>query len=159
MAGYIGYVGREYIQIVKKGDKPTDKEIIIDVPLALKLSSQGAVWPLKVIAVRGGSGEAVRINCFIFVGGGRDNVWSMWLERGMGGVPGRASLGIGLLCGLNRWVHGSARCQWVVGGGFECRRTLDSPHLTPAYLSRLRVQELRAGTLTEKAENITVSPR
>lgn len=29
--------------------KPRDKEIIIDVPLALKLSAQGAGWPFRVI--------------------------------------------------------------------------------------------------------------
>lgn len=49
IAGYIGSVGREYLNIVKKEKKPTDKEIIIDVPLALKLSLQGAGWPLRVV--------------------------------------------------------------------------------------------------------------
>ena len=29
--------------------KPRDKEIIIDVPLALKLAAQGAGWPFRVI--------------------------------------------------------------------------------------------------------------
>lgn len=49
VAGYIGHVGREYLNIAKQAKKPTDKEIIIDVPLALKLSLQGAGWPFKVI--------------------------------------------------------------------------------------------------------------
>lgn len=50
VAGYIGYVGREYLNIVKAGpEKTTDKEIIIDVPLALKLSRTGGAWPLRVI--------------------------------------------------------------------------------------------------------------
>ncbi len=49
IAGYIGYVGRSYIRLVKGEQKPTQKEIIIDVPTALKLSAQGATWPLKVI--------------------------------------------------------------------------------------------------------------
>ena len=49
VAGYIGSVGREYLNIVKKEKKPTDKEIIIDVPLALKLAFQGAGWPLRVV--------------------------------------------------------------------------------------------------------------
>jgi photosystem I subunit 3 len=50
VAGWIGNVGRMYLQAVKKSDgaKATDKEIIIDVPLALKLSAEGAGWPLTV---------------------------------------------------------------------------------------------------------------
>ena len=50
VAGWIGYVGREYLNIVKKEAKPTEKEIIIDVPLALELSAKGAGWPVRVIA-------------------------------------------------------------------------------------------------------------
>ncbi len=49
IAGWIGYVGRQYLNIVKGEKKPTEKEIIIDVPLALRLSLQGAGWPLKAI--------------------------------------------------------------------------------------------------------------
>jgi hypothetical protein len=52
VAGYIGYVGRQYILTVKKEAKPTDKEIIIDVPLALKLAFQGWGWPLATVQVR-----------------------------------------------------------------------------------------------------------
>jgi photosystem I subunit 3 len=56
VAGYIGSVGREYLNIVKKDSKPRDKEIIIDVPLALKLSAQGAGWPFRAIQqLRNGS--------------------------------------------------------------------------------------------------------
>lgn len=36
---------------VKKSPKPTDKEIIIDVPFALSLAVQGAGWPLAAIQV------------------------------------------------------------------------------------------------------------
>lgn len=50
VAGWIGYVGREYLNIVKTSAKPTEKEIIIDVPLALELSAKGAGWPVRVIA-------------------------------------------------------------------------------------------------------------
>lgn len=50
VAGYIGYVGRQYLQIVKAGGKATDKEIIIDVPLALQLAWQGGAWPLATIS-------------------------------------------------------------------------------------------------------------
>lgn len=49
IAGWIGYVGRQYLNIVKGEKKPFEKEIIIDVPLALRLSLQGAAWPLKAV--------------------------------------------------------------------------------------------------------------
>ncbi len=52
VAGYIGYVGRQYLIAVKGGAKPTDKEIIIDVPLAVQLAWQGAGWPLAAVQVR-----------------------------------------------------------------------------------------------------------
>ncbi|PNH04376.1 Photosystem I reaction center subunit III, chloroplastic [Tetrabaena socialis] len=56
VAGYIGYVGRQYIIAAKEAAKPTDKEIIIDVPLALKLAGQGAGWPLLAVQeLRSGS--------------------------------------------------------------------------------------------------------
>jgi len=51
VAGYIGHVGRGYIIKVKEEAKPTDKEIILDVPLALKLAFQGWAWPLAAIQV------------------------------------------------------------------------------------------------------------
>ena len=49
IAGYIGSVGREYLCVVRQEKKPVEKEIIIDIPLALKLAGQGAVWPLRAI--------------------------------------------------------------------------------------------------------------
>ncbi|CAL8467058.1 g6594 [Coccomyxa elongata] len=49
IAGWIGTVGRDYLIAAKAEQKPRDKEIIIDVPLALKLSFQGAGWPFRVI--------------------------------------------------------------------------------------------------------------
>ena len=56
IAGYIGSVGREYLNIVKKEKKPVDKEIIIDVPLAIKLAFQGVGWPLRAVQqLRNGS--------------------------------------------------------------------------------------------------------
>jgi photosystem I subunit 3 len=42
-------VGRTYLNIVKGRTKPTESEIIIDVPLAIKLALQGAGWPLTVV--------------------------------------------------------------------------------------------------------------
>lgn len=46
IAGWIGWVGRGYLQAIAKTNIPTEKEIIIDVPLALKFSLSGFVWPL-----------------------------------------------------------------------------------------------------------------
>lgn len=51
MAGYIGYVGRQYLIAARTAAKPTDKEIIIDVPLAVRLAWQGAGWPLAAVQV------------------------------------------------------------------------------------------------------------
>ena len=49
VSGWIGSVGREYIQTIAKGAKPTEKEIIIDVPLALSIAAKGAGWPAKAL--------------------------------------------------------------------------------------------------------------
>lgn len=46
IAGWIGWVGRGYLQAVASMKKPTEKEIIIDVPLAVKFSASGFTWPL-----------------------------------------------------------------------------------------------------------------
>lgn len=47
MAGYTGYAGREYLLATRGDKKPTEKEIIIDVPLALKCVAGSAGWPLR----------------------------------------------------------------------------------------------------------------
>ncbi|GMH38188.1 hypothetical protein BSKO_06072 [Bryopsis sp. KO-2023] len=47
MAGYTGYAGREYLLATRGVKKPTEKEIIIDVPLALKCVAGSAGWPLR----------------------------------------------------------------------------------------------------------------
>ena len=49
IAGWIGWAGRSYIQAVKKSDKPEDKEIIIDVPLALRCILSALLWPLLAV--------------------------------------------------------------------------------------------------------------
>nr|WCH58121.1 photosystem I reaction center subunit III (plastocyanin-binding) [Cystoclonium purpureum f. stellatum] len=49
ITGWIGWVGRGYLQAVSATNKPTEKEIIIDVPLALKFSVSGFTWPLAAI--------------------------------------------------------------------------------------------------------------
>ena len=46
ITGWIGWVGRGYLQSTTQTNKPTEKEIIIDVPLALKFSLSGFTWPL-----------------------------------------------------------------------------------------------------------------
>lgn len=49
IAGWIGWAGRSYLQAIKKGDNPEQKEIIIDLPLAIKSSLAGAAWPLAAV--------------------------------------------------------------------------------------------------------------
>nr|QCI05468.1 photosystem I reaction center subunit III [Crouania attenuata] len=49
ITGFIGWVGRGYLKAISIESKPTEKEIIIDVPLALKCSLSGFVWPLASI--------------------------------------------------------------------------------------------------------------
>jgi len=46
VAGWIGYAGRSYINENAKASKPTEGEIIIDVPKALGLMFQAGAWPL-----------------------------------------------------------------------------------------------------------------
>lgn len=48
IAGWIGWVGRSYLNtITNSSSNPTEKEIIIDVPLALKIMSSGFIWPIS----------------------------------------------------------------------------------------------------------------
>ena len=48
ITGWIGWVGRSYLNTVSnKFTNPTEKEIIIDVPLALKVMSSGFIWPIS----------------------------------------------------------------------------------------------------------------
>jgi photosystem I subunit III len=49
IAGWIGWVGRAYIIAIKKGDKPEEKEIIIDVPLAISCMLGGFAWPAAAL--------------------------------------------------------------------------------------------------------------
>ena len=59
IAGWIGWVGRAYIIAVRK-DPGTmfQKEILIDVPLAIKFMLTGFTWPLAALK-EFGSGELV----------------------------------------------------------------------------------------------------
>ncbi|MGF1570600.1 MAG: Photosystem I reaction center subunit III [Nodosilinea sp.] len=45
IAGWIGWVGRAYIIAIQQGKNPEEKEVIIDVPLAIKCSLSGFAWP------------------------------------------------------------------------------------------------------------------
>nr|YP_009297138.1 photosystem I subunit III [Porphyridium sordidum]AOM66481.1 photosystem I subunit III [Porphyridium sordidum] len=45
--GWIGWVGRAYLIAIRSSDKPAEKEIILDVPLALGFMSSGFLWPLS----------------------------------------------------------------------------------------------------------------
>jgi photosystem I subunit III len=46
IAGWIGWAGRSYVIAARKSSSPEEKEIIIDVPLAIKCSLAAATWPL-----------------------------------------------------------------------------------------------------------------
>jgi photosystem I subunit 3 len=45
--GWIGWVGRTYLQYAKKTDKPNENEIIINVPVALGIMASGFLWPVS----------------------------------------------------------------------------------------------------------------
>lgn len=49
IAGWIGWVGRAYLQSVKKEANPESKEIVIDVPRAIGFMLSGFTWPLAAI--------------------------------------------------------------------------------------------------------------
>ena len=46
ITGWIGWVGRGYLLAVSDTKKPAEKEIILDIPLAIKFMSSGFTWPL-----------------------------------------------------------------------------------------------------------------
>lgn len=46
IAGWIGWVGRAYLIAIREDKNAEEKEIIIDVPLALKCVAAGPLWPL-----------------------------------------------------------------------------------------------------------------
>ena len=47
ITGWIGWVGRSYLQFTKTTDKPNENEIIINVPVAIGMMSSGFLWPLS----------------------------------------------------------------------------------------------------------------
>ncbi|MDJ1182911.1 Photosystem I reaction center subunit III [Roseofilum casamattae] len=46
IAGWIGWVGRSYLTAIRSEKNPGEKEIVIDVPLAIKFMLGGFAWPL-----------------------------------------------------------------------------------------------------------------
>ncbi|MEM0980923.1 MAG: Photosystem I reaction center subunit III [Cyanobacteria bacterium P01_H01_bin.58] len=49
IAGWIGWVGRSYLILVREEKNTEEKEIVIDVPLAVKCALSGAAWPLSAV--------------------------------------------------------------------------------------------------------------
>lgn len=49
IAGWIGWVGRAYLIAVRDSGEANEKEIIIDVPLAIKCMLTGFAWPLAAL--------------------------------------------------------------------------------------------------------------
>ena len=47
ISGWIGYVGRKYLRAVSTTKNPAESEIIINVPLALKIMVTGYIWPIS----------------------------------------------------------------------------------------------------------------
>lgn len=47
ISGWIGWVGRKYIRAVSTTKNPAESEIIINVPLALKIMATGYIWPIS----------------------------------------------------------------------------------------------------------------
>lgn len=47
ISGWIGWVGRKYLRAVSTTKNPSENEIIINVPLALKIMTTGFIWPIS----------------------------------------------------------------------------------------------------------------
>jgi len=47
ISGWIGYVGRKYLRVISTSPNPSESEIIINVPLALKIMTTGYIWPIS----------------------------------------------------------------------------------------------------------------
>ena len=47
ISGWIGWVGRKYLRAVSTTKNPSESEIIINVPLALKTMTTGYIWPIS----------------------------------------------------------------------------------------------------------------
>ena len=47
ISGWIGWVGRKYLRAISTVKNPPESEIIINVPLALKIMTTGYIWPIS----------------------------------------------------------------------------------------------------------------
>ena len=47
ITGWIGWVGRKYLRYASTTKNPFENEIIIDVPVALKIMNSGFLWPVE----------------------------------------------------------------------------------------------------------------
>jgi photosystem I subunit 3 len=47
ITGWIGWVGRKYLRYASTTQNPFENEIIIDVPVAAKISISGFLWPVE----------------------------------------------------------------------------------------------------------------
>jgi photosystem I subunit III len=47
ISGWIGWVGRKYVRAVSTTKNPAESEIIINVPLAIKIMTTGFIWPIS----------------------------------------------------------------------------------------------------------------
>ena len=47
ISGWIGWVGSKYVRAVSTTKNPAESEIIINVPLALKIMTTGYIWPIS----------------------------------------------------------------------------------------------------------------
>ena len=47
ISGWIGWVGRQYVRAVSTMKNSAESEIIINVPLALKIMTTGYIWPIS----------------------------------------------------------------------------------------------------------------
>jgi len=47
ITGWIGWVGRKYLRYASTTQNPFENEIIIDVPVASKISMSGFLWPIE----------------------------------------------------------------------------------------------------------------
>jgi photosystem I subunit 3 len=47
ITGWIGWVGRKYLAYASKTENPFENEIILNVPVALSISTSGFLWPIE----------------------------------------------------------------------------------------------------------------
>jgi photosystem I subunit III len=47
ISGWIGWVGRNYVRAISTTKNPAESEIIINVPLAIKIMTTGYIWPIS----------------------------------------------------------------------------------------------------------------